>query len=144
MTVQFHRRAAIAAAAFALLLPGAHADDAKPRVGLVMKSLANEFFKNMTEGAIAHEKKRGDFTLKAVITVINFDVALEPAALKKAGLDVAFVGPDNRAGAKLAGDELAKAVGPGAKVVIIEGNPGADNALQRKLGFEDAAKAGKL
>jgi ribose transport system substrate-binding protein len=82
--------------------------------------------------------------LKAGITVVNFDVALDPAAQKKAGIDLAFVGPDNRAGAKMAGDELAKALGPGAKVVIIEGNPGADNALQRKLGFEDAAKAGKL
>ena len=169
----------------------AQAQDAKPRVGLVMKSLANEFFKNMTEGALAHEKKAGNFTLKAVgmqsetdfdaqtaavenfitqkydvivlapadsramvapvakalkagITVVNFDVALDPAALKKAGLDIAFVGPDNRTGAKMAGDELAKAIGPGAKIVIIEGNPGADNALQRKLGFEDAAKAGKL
>jgi ribose transport system substrate-binding protein len=71
-------------------------------------------------------------------------VALDPAAQKKAGIDLAFVGPDNRGGAKMAGDELAKALGPGAKVVIIEGNPGADNALQRKLGFEDAAKAGKL
>jgi len=173
-----------------LLATVARADD-KPRVGLVMKSLANEFFKNMTEGALAHEKKRGDFALKAVgmqsetdfdaqtaavenfvtqkydviviapadsramvapvaraikagITVVNFDVALDTAAMKKAGIELAFVGPDNRAGAKLAGDELARALGAGAKVVIIEGNPGADNALQRKLGFEDAAKAGKL
>lgn len=190
------RRAAALAAACAVLavspwaLPSAHAQT-KPRVGLVMKSLANEFFKNMTEGAVAYEKKRGDFELKAVgmqsetdfdaqtaavenfitqkydviviapadsramvgpvaralkagITVVNFDVALDPAAQKKAGIDLAFVGPDNRAGAKMAGDELAKALGPGAKVVIIEGNPGADNALQRKMGFEDAAKAGKL
>ncbi len=195
--IRLGRRAAVAAAAALLAapfaLPGAAlaADAAKPRVGLVMKSLANEFFKNMTEGAVAYERKRGDFELKAVgmqsetdfdaqtaavenfitqkydviviapadsramvgpvsralkagITVVNFDVALDPAAQKKAGIDLAFVGPDNRAGAKMAGDELAKALGPGAKVVIIEGNPGADNALQRKLGFEDAAKAGKL
>ena len=197
VAIRLGRRAAVAAAAALLAapfaLPGAAlaADAAKPRVGLVMKSLANEFFKNMTEGAVAHEKKRGDFELKAVgmqsetdfdaqtaavenfitqkydviviapadsramvgpvsralkagITVVNFDVALDTAAQKKAGIDLAFVGPDNRAGARMAGDELAKALGPGAKVVIIEGNPGADNALQRKLGFEDAAKAGKL
>jgi ribose transport system substrate-binding protein len=163
----------------------------QPKVGLVMKSLANEFFKDMTEGAIAHQKKRGDFELKTVgmkdetdfdaqttavesfvtqkldviviapadskamvapvaraikagVTVVNFDVALDQAAMKKAGLNLAFVGPDNRAGAKLAGDALAKAVGPGAKVVIIEGNPGADNAQQRKAGFMDSAKEGKL
>ena len=38
----------------------------KPKVALVMKSLANEFFKDMTEGAVAHQKKRGDFELKTV------------------------------------------------------------------------------
>ena len=163
----------------------------QPKVGLVMKSLANEFFKDMTDGAIAHQKKRGDFELKTVgmkdetdfdaqttavesfvtqkmdvivlapadskamvasvaralkagVTVVNFDVALDPAAMKKAGLDLAFIGPDNRAGAKLAGDALVKAIGPGAKVVIIEGNPGADNAQQRKAGFMDSVKEGKL
>ncbi|HYW56241.1 MAG TPA: sugar ABC transporter substrate-binding protein [Polaromonas sp.] len=189
----FPRRKVVALATAVLLAAYAPMGIAqtKPKVGLVMKSLANEFFKNMTEGAIAHEKKRGDFELKPVgmqsetdfdaqtaavenfvtqkfdvivvapadsramvapiakalkagITVVNFDVALDQAAMKKAGLDLAFVGPDNRAGARLAGDELARVLGAGAKVVIIEGNPGADNALQRKLGFEDAAKAGKL
>ena len=82
--------------------------------------------------------------IKAGIVVINIDVALDEQAKKQAGISLAFVGPDNRAGAKLAGDELAKALGKGGKVVIIEGNPGADNAQQRKLGFEDAIKAGKL
>ena len=167
------------------------AAEEKPKVGLVMKSLANEFFKDMTEGAIAYEKKRGDFVLKTVgmkdetdfdaqimavesfitqkmdvivlapadskamvapvlkavkagVTVINFDVALDAAAKKKAGLELAFVGPDNRGGAKLAGDALAKKLGPGAKVVIIEGNPGADNAKERKAGFMDSVKDGKL
>jgi ribose transport system substrate-binding protein len=190
--MNLHRRtiALAVASLFALSASSAFAQ-AKPKVGLVMKSLANEFFKDMTEGAIAHQKKRGDFELKAVgmkdetdfdaqtlavesfitqkmdiiviapadskamvapiaraikagITVINFDVALDKAAMKNAGLDLAFVGPDNRAGAKLAGDALAKAIGPGAKVVIIEGNPGADNAQQRKAGFMDAVAAGKL
>ncbi|EJN02111.1 ABC-type sugar transport system, periplasmic component [Phyllobacterium sp. YR531] len=163
----------------------------KPVVGLVMKSLANEFFKNMLEGAKADEAKRGDYTLKAVgmqsetdvetqinaiesfitekvdaivvapsdsralvppikraidagITVINFDVALDEKAKEEAGVKLAFVGPDNRGGAKLAGDALAKKLGEGAKVVIIEGNPGADNAAQRKLGFMDSVEAGKL
>jgi ribose transport system substrate-binding protein len=167
------------------------ADAQKPVVGLVMKSLANEFFKDMQEGAIKHAAQRGDLVLlpvgmhsetdidtqvnavetfitkkvdaiviapadsralvaplaraiKAGIVVINIDVALDEQAKKQAGISLAFVGPDNRAGAKLAGDELAKALGKGGKVVIIEGNPGADNAQQRKLGFEDAIKAGKL
>ena len=54
--------------------------------------------------------------------------------------DLVFVGPDNREGAYLAGKELAKKLGKGGKVFIIEGNPGADNAQMRKAGFEKAAK----
>src|SRR5207249_4985422 len=42
--------------------------------------------------------------------------------------------------AKLAGDALGKALGKGGKVVILEGNPEADNAKQRKLGFDDSVK----
>jgi ribose transport system substrate-binding protein len=76
--------------------------------------------------------------MDAGITVINFDVALDTAAKEAAGVELAFVGPDNRGGAKLAGDALGKALGEGGKVVIIEGNPGADNAAQRKAGFEDS------
>ena len=178
-----------------LMLGGAGTGQAqqtkKPVIGLVMKSLANEFFKDMEEGAIKHVQERGDLTLvpvgmhsetdidtqisaienfitqkvdaivvapadsralvpplaraiKAGIIVINIDVALDEAAKKQAGVDLAFVGPDNRAGAKMSGDVLAKALGPGGKVVIIEGNPGADNAQQRKRGFDESVKEGKL
>src|SRR5260370_23368005 len=80
----------------------------------------------------------------AGIVVINIDVALDEGAKKQAGVDLAFVGPDNRAGAKMSAAVLAKALGPGGKVVILEGNPGADNAIQRKLGFDDAVKEGQL
>ena len=178
-----------------LMLGGAATGQAqqtkKPVIGLVMKSLANEFFKDMEEGAVKHAQERGDLTLvpvgmhsetdidtqisaienfitqkvdaivvapadsralvpplaraiKAGIIVINIDVALDEAAKKQAGVDLAFVGPDNRAGAKMSGDVLAKALGQGGKVVIIEGNPGADNAQQRKRGFDDSVKEGKL
>lgn len=180
----FTKIAASAAAAIALLAAPVMAQD-KPVVGLVMKSLANEFFQNMMEGAEAHAAQRGDYELRAVgmqnetdfesqinavenfitqgvdaiviapadskamvrpikkaiaasITVVNFDVALDADAKAQQGLELAFVGPDNRGGAKMAGDALAEALGAGAKVVIIEGNPGADNATQRRLGFEDA------
>ncbi|WP_297619127.1 sugar ABC transporter substrate-binding protein [Nocardia sp.] len=74
---------------------------------------------------------------RAGIKVVNIDVALDPDALAAAGVQIPLVGPDNRAGAKQVGDVLAKAVGPGGKVVVLEGNPGADNALQRKNGFND-------
>ncbi|WP_084514944.1 sugar ABC transporter substrate-binding protein [Nocardia acidivorans] len=80
---------------------------------------------------------------KAGIKVVNIDVALDPGALSAAGVDIPLVGPDNRAGAKQVGDVLAKAV-PGGKVVILEGNPGADNALQRKNGFNDTVAEAKL
>ncbi len=177
--------AATAALALATSFAPAFADAERPVVGLVMKSLANEFFQNMMAGAEAHAAKRGDYDLVAVgmknetdfesqinaidnfitqgvdaivvapadskamvgplkkamdagITVINFDVALDEGAKQAAGVELAFVGPDNRGGAKLAGDALGKALGTGGKVVIIEGNPGADNAAQRKSGFEDS------
>jgi len=169
------------------LAQGSH----KPVVGLVMKSLANEFFKDMQEGAVKHAQERGDLTLipvgiqsetdidgqiaavenlitrkvdaiviapadsrallspivramKAGIKIINIDVAFDPASMRKHHVDIAFVGPDNRAGARLSGDVLAKALGRGGKVVIIEGNPGAENGVQRKLGFTDAIAAGGL
>jgi len=161
----------------------------KPVVGLVMKSLANEFFKTMEEGARKFAKEDGTFELipvgmnsetdfdtqiaamenfvtkqvdlivvapadsagmafpvkKAVdagITVVNFDVSLDKGALKKAGLpeDFLFVGPDNADGAEMVGDYLGETLGKGAKVIIVEGNPGADNAKQRKDGFMRSVK----
>ncbi|WP_412535333.1 sugar ABC transporter substrate-binding protein [Mesorhizobium sp. BAC0120] len=182
--------AAVSAALAGLALPAMAAD--KPKVGLVMKSLANEFFKQMQAGAEAYAAKNADKfefaavgmkderdfaaqvdaienfitqnynvivvapadskamvtplakAVKAGIVVINIDVELDSEAKKAAGIDLAFFGPDNRAGAKMAGDALAKALGPGAKVVILEGNPEADNAKQRKLGFDDSVKQGNL
>jgi len=164
----------------------------KPKIGLVMKSLANEFFKQMEAGAEAYAAKNAakfdfkavgmkderDFAsqvdavenfvtqkydiivvapadskamvtplakaVKAGVAVINIDVELDKDAKTAAGIDLAFFGPDNRAGAKLAGDALAKALGPGGKVVILEGNPEADNAQQRKKGFDDSVSEGKL
>src|SRR5260221_5684677 len=178
-----------------LILGGADTGQAqqakKPVIGLVMKSLANEFFKDMEEGAIKHVQERGDLTLvpvgmhsetdidtqisavenfitqkvaaivvapadsrslvpplaraiKAGIVVINIDVAIDEAAKKAAGLELGLVGADNRTGAEMSGAGLAKALGPGGKVVILEGNPGADNAIQRKFGFDDAVKEGQL
>ncbi len=168
------------------------AADKKPKVGLVMKSLANEFFKQMQAGAEKYaEENKDKFDFKAVgmkderdfaaqvdavenfvtqkydiivvapadskamvtplakavktgVVVINIDVELDQEAKKKAGIDLAFFGPDNREGALLAGNALAKDLGEGGKVVILEGNPEADNAQQRKKGFDDAVAAGKL
>lgn len=75
---------------------------------------------------------------QAGVKVVNIDVKLDDAALQQAKLDVPFVGPDNVEGAKQSGLALGKVLGPGGKVVILEGNPGAANAAQRKQGFQDA------
>jgi ribose transport system substrate-binding protein len=82
--------------------------------------------------------------MRAGIKVVNIDVRLDQGALAKAGIEVPYVGPDNREGAKQSGMVLAKELGSRGKVVILEGNPGADNAAQRKQGFMDAVKEGGL
>lgn len=163
----------------------------KPKVALVMKSLANEFFKTMEDGARRHNEEHStEYDLicngikdeqdvgkqidvvqqmiaqhvdaivlapadskalvsackqaqKAGIIVVNIDNKLDADALKEAGLKIPFVGPDNRKGARMAGEVLAKKLKPGDKVAIIEGAPNAYNGVQRKLGFEDAMKAAK-
>ncbi len=161
----------------------------KPRIALIMKSLANEFFKTMEEGARAHHKehkdeyellvvgiknetdvaKQIDFVelmiaqgvdaiviapadskalvpvckraMQAGIIVVNIDNKFDAAVLADQGVEIPFIGPDNRKGARLAGEYLAGKLSPGDKVAIIEGAPNAFNGIQRKLGFEDAMKA---
>lgn len=170
----------------------AYAANQPPKVALVMKSLANEFFLTMETGARKHQKEHAsEYTLlangirdetdtggqirlveqmivsrvnalvlapadskalvpvvkKAVdagILVINIDNRLDPEALKEKGLNVPFVGPDNRKGARLVGDFVAKSLKPGDAVGIIEGIPTTTNAQQRTAGFKDAAEAAKL
>ncbi|CRM74956.1 sugar ABC transporter substrate-binding protein [Pseudomonas marginalis] len=183
--------AVLAAASAALPFSPAFADDAaaKPKVGLVMKSLANEFFVTMQDGAKAYQKDHAaDFDMitngikdetdtsaqigivkqmilakvnaiviapadskalvkvledasKAGIKIVNIDNRLDPDVLKSKNLDIPFVGPDNRKGAKLVGDYLAKQLAAGDKVGIIEGVPTTTNAQQRTAGFKDAMDA---
>ena len=164
-------------------------ESGKPRVALIMKSLANEFFKTMEDGARAHNQQHaGDYDLVAVgikdeldvaqqvklveqmvaqgvdaiviapadsqalvpvckramdagVVVINIDNKFDREVLADKGVSIPFVGPDNRKGAKLAGEHLAKKLEPGDEVAIIEGAPNTFNGIQRKLGFEDAMKA---
>jgi ribose transport system substrate-binding protein len=166
--------------------------DSSPRVALVMKSLANEFFATMADGARAHQQESASdgnaYELlvngikderdlarqvavveemiadgvdaiviapadsKALVTVlkravdsgiavVNIDNRLDEEVLRSASLDVPFVGPDNRKGARAVGDVLAARLSPGDEVAILEGVPSADNAVQRRLGFEDAMNA---
>ena len=82
--------------------------------------------------------------MDAGITIINIDNKFEEEALAEKGIKIPFVGPDNRHGARLAGDYLAKRLDAGDKVAIIEGIPTAFNSQQRRLGFEDAMKAAQM
>jgi ribose transport system substrate-binding protein len=159
---------------------------AKPKVALVMKSLANEFFQTMQAGASTHQKGHADkyellatgikdeidtagqirlieqmlarhvdvlifapVDSKAVVPVlqtaiakgvivVNIDNRLDTAALTEKHIKVPFVGPDNRAGARMAGAHLAQQLKAGDKVGIIEGITTTINAQQRTLGFRDA------
>jgi ribose transport system substrate-binding protein len=154
-----------------------------------MKSLANEFFLTMENGARAHQQahattydllpngikdeldvsrqidlveqmiaQRVDAIViapadsKALVSVckkahdtgivvVNIDNKFDAGVLADKQVKIPFVGPDNRKGAKSVGDYLAKRLKPGDKTAIVEGAPNAFNAVQRKLGFEDAMKA---
>ncbi len=161
----------------------------KPRVALIMKSLANEFFVTMADGARAHQaghaeayelivngiKDESDLSQQVVlveqmisigvdaivlapadsralvpvakraqqagIIVINIDNKFDAAVLAEAGIEIPFVGPDNREGARKVGEVLAAGLTPADKVAIIGGIPTAFNAQQRQSGFEGAMQA---
>ncbi len=184
--------AGVALAAATMLPLGAHAQDHKPKVALVMKSLANEFFLTMEDGAKDYQKQHAaEFDLiangiknetdtsaqiriveqmivskvdvivlapadskamvpvvkKAVdagILVVNIDNRLDPDVVKSKGIKVPFVGPDNRKGARLVGDYLAKTLKAGDTVGIVEGVSTTTNAQQRTAGFKDAMAAANI
>jgi ribose transport system substrate-binding protein len=72
------------------------------------------------------------------IVVVNIDNRFDQDLLQQMGMSVPFVGPADREGAKLVGQEVAKYLKAGDEVAIIGGLPGAYNAQQRQAGFEDA------
>jgi ribose transport system substrate-binding protein len=200
MNRNIRRRVICAAAALvacaALPLPfsgAAHAQTPKkPKVALVMKSLANEFFLTMETGAKEYQKHNASqFDLitngikdetdtanqiriveqmivskvdalviapadskalvpvikKAVgagIIVVNIDNRLDPDVLKSKDLNVPFVGPDNRKGARKVGDYLSSRLKRGDEVGIIEGVTTTTNAQQRTAGFREAMEGGGM
>lgn len=184
--------AVLSSLSIAMPFSAAHAED-KPKVALVMKSLANEFFRTMEDGAKAYQQTHaGEFDLvangiknetdtgeqiriveqmvnagakalviapadsKALVSavkkamdqgvvVINIDNRLDPELLKSKGINVPFVGPDNRKGARLVGEYLAtEKLKAGDQVGIIEGVPTTTNAQQRTAGFKDAMDAAQI
>lgn len=159
----------------------------RPRIALVMKSLANEFFATMAEGAKSHAGQHtADYELivngiqdetdlagqvslveqmvaqqvaaiviapadskalaavlrkaiQAGIVVVNIDNRLDADVLREQQVQIPFVGPDNRAGARNVGLELAKVLQAGDEIAILEGLETSFNGQQRKLGFTEAA-----
>lgn len=78
--------------------------------------------------------------VKKGVTVVNIDIKLDDELLEKAGIKVDFVGPDNFSASYAVGKKLASVLVKGDKVIMIEGLPVADNAKQRKAGFDKAIK----
>jgi ribose transport system substrate-binding protein len=77
---------------------------------------------------------------QAGVVVVNIDNRLDADVIQQENVVIPFVGPDNRLGAKKVGDFLATSLSKGDKVAILEGKTTAFNAVQRRLGFEDAMK----
>jgi ribose transport system substrate-binding protein len=186
------KKTAALAAGLVLLGCGTARAPGKPRIALVMKSLANEFFKTMEDGARAHQQANAaEYELLATgikdeqdvagqvrlveqviadrvsalviapadskalvsacrkaqeagIVVVNIDNKLDASVLAERHLQIPFVGPDNRKGARRVGEYLAGKLRKGDEVAILEGVPTTFNAQQRKLGFQDAIEAAGL
>jgi len=183
---------ALLLAAIALACGASDSTPQRPAIALVMKSLANEFFRTMEDGARRHQEAHaGEYELIATgikderdvarqiglveqmiarrvaaivlapadsralvavtrravdagIVVVNIDNRLDAEAMAERGLRVPFVGPDNRRGARAVGAYVAARLQPGDPIAILEGAPNAYNGIQRKLGFEDAAREAGL
>jgi ribose transport system substrate-binding protein len=166
--------------------PGTRNGPERPRIALIMKSLANEFFATMAEGARRHQadhaaeydliingiKDERDLNRQVALVeemiaqgvdaiviapadsqalipvlrravlartvVVNIDNKLDAEVLRQADLHIAFVGPDNRAGARRVGEYLAGQLHPGDSVALLEGIRSSFNGQQRQLGFQDA------
>ena len=75
----------------------------------------------------------------ARVPIVVVDTRLDRAAADAAGVHAAtFVGSDNYAGGKLAGEYVVKTSGGRARVAILEGIPGHETADSRLRGFKDA------
>jgi ribose transport system substrate-binding protein len=76
--------------------------------------------------------------VKAGIKVVNIDIKLNEELLRKAGVEIPFLGPDNYTAAYEVGQKLCRKLSPGDRVAVLLGVIGADNARQRAKGFMKA------
>lgn len=75
------------------------------------------------------------------VPIIVVDTRLDAKAAADAGVQAeTFVGSDNYAGGRLAGEYAIKATGGTARVAILEGIPGHETGDSRLSGFRDAIK----
>lgn len=163
--------------------------ESKPKVALIMKSLANEFFVTMATAAEVHQelhqdayelivngiKNESDLAQQVALVdqmigigvdaiviapadskalvpalararengihVVNIDNRLDREVLVEYDLVIPFIGPNNRRGAMDAANFALEQLPVGANVVILEGVTTAQNAIERRMGFEDAVAA---
>ena len=164
-------------------------DTSKPKVALIMKSLANEFFVNMADAAkqhLAENQTTYDLVINGIknesdlsqqvalveqmialdvdaiviapadskalvpvlarakengIHVVNIDNRLDGEVLAEYDLEIPFIGPNNRTAARDAALYALEQYPEGVNVVILEGVTSAQNAIDRRMGFEDAVEA---
>jgi ribose transport system substrate-binding protein len=154
----------------------------KIKVGLVMKALRADFFREMQQGAERWAAEQENIELISVgtdtqteierqchlvdelvnkgvdgllvvpidskalippvtravhagVIVANIDIKLDEEILKKEGITIPFIGPDNQGAAIKVGRVLACQLQKGDDVAIIEGLRMADNCQKRTAGF---------
>ena len=79
--------------------------------------------------------------VRSGVITLAIDNPLDADGLHASGLRVPFVGPDNRRGARLVGNYLARKLRSGDAVGVIEGVSANRNTQQRTAGFVDAMQA---
>jgi ribose transport system substrate-binding protein len=79
------------------------------------------------------------------IPVVLVDLRIQPAALSRAHTDYsAYIGSQNRDGAILAADEMARCLPEGGSILVLNGVPSMQVAKERRAGFIDRlAEIGK-
>ena len=82
--------------------------------------------------------------VRAGIAVVKIDIMLDAEHLRHADVHIPFVGSDNLVEAYEVGKCLCAHLSAGDDVAIIEGLPTADNAQQRKAGFQKAIEESRL
>jgi ribose transport system substrate-binding protein len=101
--------------------PAAGSDDDRPVVALIMKSLANEFFVTMADGARAHESENADQYRLIVNGIKNeIDLAQQVALIDQmiaTGVDAIVIAP---ADSKAMVPALSRAISAGIVVVNID------------------------